>query len=407
MNLVFFLKILVDLCYYGTYAAFFASIYGLTGSLLPQFGLLSLAAALSRAAHLRYPETPLRRLPLLLCPLAFVLPTQTAGLVILAPAALYVLFCCVTERTQPRYYDSIDIFFLELKLLFFPALLTVGLAQWKRAEAFSAPYLLVFLLGSVLLLRMLRHDEATLSQPRFRLMNGLSMAGLCLACGFLGSPLFRKAAGLVLKAVWRVVSIPILVVLGGVGMGMAWVLEAVLPDELTFEGFKQEPLQYLYETEETQPQITPEPNEELTRVVMLVISGLLIALAVLAAVLLFRRLLASRRGESASGPEQHRFAASAMPPPQRPLTRLSARTPELQVRYWYQQLLHKTRREGGDLRPSMDTRQQSRTEDGTFPQKQPEIARLRQLYLPARYKGQATAEDAREAKDLYHRIKKD
>ena len=43
MNLAFFLKILTDLCYYGTFAAFFASIYGLTGSVLPQFALLALA----------------------------------------------------------------------------------------------------------------------------------------------------------------------------------------------------------------------------------------------------------------------------------------------------------------------------------------------------------------------------
>ena len=49
MNLAFFLKILTDLCYYGIFAAFFASFYGLTGSLLPQLALIALAAALSRA----------------------------------------------------------------------------------------------------------------------------------------------------------------------------------------------------------------------------------------------------------------------------------------------------------------------------------------------------------------------
>ena len=34
------------------------------------------------------------------------------------------------------------------------------------------------------------------------------------------------------------------------------------------------------------------------------------------------------------------------------------------------------------------------------------LSRLRQLYLPARYKGQATQQDAQEAKALYQQIKK-
>ena len=407
MNLAFFLKILTDLCYYGTFAAFFASIYGLTGSILPQFALLALAAALSRMADRKHPGKPVRLLPLVLCLLAFAIPTQTAGLVILAPAALYVMFCCATGRTQPRYYDTMDTFSLELKLLIFPAMFAVGLVQLRRAEQFSLPYLLVFLLGSVLLLRMLRHDEATLSQPRFRIMNGLSLALLCLVCGFLGSPLFRSLAAAMFKAIWRVLSIPVLVVLGGVGMGLIWVLDALLPDELDFEGIKQEPLQFPTGTEEVwQDQLTEQAAEP-SRAMLFMISGLLIALAIVAVVFLFRRLAAARRAESASGPEQHRFFASAASPPQRPLTRLNARTPDKQVRYWYQQLLHRTRQEGGALKPSMDTRQQSREEDSTFPKHGPEIARLRQLYLPARYKGRATAEDAREAKALYQRIKKD
>ena len=56
MNLVFFLKIFADLCYYGMFAAFFASSYGLTGSLLPQFALLALAAAFSRMADRKRPD---------------------------------------------------------------------------------------------------------------------------------------------------------------------------------------------------------------------------------------------------------------------------------------------------------------------------------------------------------------
>lgn len=406
MNLAFFLKIFADLCFYGTFAAYFASMYGLAGSVLPQFALLALAAALSRMADRRQPNKPLRFVPLVLCPAVFFLPTQVAGLIILVPAALYVAVCCAARRTQPDYFNATDLFFLELKLLILPAVMAVALAQLQRAEQFALPYLLVFLLCSVLLLRMLRHDEATLSQTRFRVMNGVTAAVLCLVCAILGSPQFRALLAAAFKAVWRVVSVPIFVGLGAIGMVFAWILMTVLPDELNYEGVLREPMQVPEELEELQKEMMAEQATDPSRVVVMVISGILIVLAVIAAVLLFRRLMASRRRDEAPGGEQRRFSAAAAPPPQRPLTRLGAKTPDLQVRYWYQQLLHRTRQEGGTLSADMDSRQQNGVEQDIFSHHQPEVRRLRQLYLPARYKGEATAEDAKEAKTLFQRIKK-
>lgn len=406
MNLVFFLKIFADLCYYGMFAAFFASSYGLTGSLLPQFALLALAAAFSRMADRKRPDLPLRFLPLLLCPAAFLVPTQTAGLVILAPAALYVIFCCVTRRTQPDYFSVADSFFLELKLLIFPALMALALVQISRAERFALPYLLVFGLGSVLLLRMLRHDEATLSQPRFRVMNSLSVAGLCLLCGIMGSPFFRSLLGTVLKAAWKVVSFPIFLVLGSAGALLAWFLESVLPDEPLHEPTKPDPLEYLVGQEELLPEDLLEQAAEPNRTVQTLIVILLIALAAAAVFLLFRKLMASRRGASSAQLQTNRFSLGDAPQPSRPLNRLNARTPQLQVRYWYQKLLHRARDEGASLRPDMDTRQQSGVEQDVFAQNHPEITRMRQLYLPARYKNHATPEDAKEAKALFQQIKK-
>ena len=406
MNLVFFLKIIADVCFYGTFAAYFASIYGLTGSLLPHFALLALAAALSRMIDRKWPGTPLRLAPPALCLALFAIPNQTAGLVILAPAVLYVLFCCATRRTQPDYFASTDLFFLEMKLLILPAIMAVALGEAQRAESFSIPYLLLFLLASVVMLRMLRHDEETLSQTRFRVMNGITVTVLCAVCAILGSPQFRALLGTVLKAVWNVASVPVFVVLGSIGMVFAWVLMLVLPDELNYEGIIRDPLQAPEQMEELEKELMLEQATDPNRTLVIIISGILILLAVVAAVLLFRRLMASRRKTESTSSEYSRFAAAAMPPPQRPLTRLSARTPQLQVRYWYQQLLHRTHQEGGTLSPDMDTRQQTDVEQNIFHHHRPEVDRLRQLYLPARYKDEATAEDAKEAKALFQQIKK-
>ena len=76
------------------------------------------------------------------------------------------------------------------------------------------------------------------------------------------------------------------------------------------------------------------------------------------------------------------------------------------MRYWYQQFLKKTRAEGGGLSAAMDTRQQTGVAEDVFPERLDSLSRLRQLYLPARYKDEATEQDARDAKELYRQLKK-
>lgn len=403
MNLAFFLKILTDLCYYSLFAAFFASFYGLTGSILPQLALVALTVAFSRALWQRHPKA--RFLPLLLCLPVFLLPVPTAGLVILIPALLYALWTVWSGRFHLTYFASADQFLLELKLLGLPALMAVALMQLQRAEQFSLPYLLVFLLGSVLLLRMVRHDEETLRQPRFRLMNCLSMAGLCALCLFLSSPWFRAAVGLALKACWKVVSIPLLLVSVLVGGGLGMLFEAVMPDDFHFEPVQLEGLFPEIGEEEQQVMEEVAGNPEVAEKVAYAFSAVGILLAVILIVLLFRWLAAKRKGAPASAGDEIRYAATPMAPREKPLTRLNARTPDLQVRYWYQQLLRRTQQEGGQLTSTMNTRQQQDVGMEIF-KEHGALSRLRQLYLPARYKGQATQQEAQEARALYQQIKK-
>lgn len=406
MNLVCFLKLLTDLCYYGVFAAFFAGVYGLEGSVLPQFALLALAGALCRMAERRFPQSLLRLAPLLLMPLAFALPAQTAGLVIVTPAALYVLWTVCTRRFDPSYYQCADQFRLELKILILPFMMALVFLQLKRVEQFSVPYLLVFLFGSVLLLRMLRHDEATLRQPRFRLMNGLTMVGLSLVCLFLSSTLFRQAVGMAIKGIWSVVSIPIFLVVVLVGGGLAVLIDFVMPDDFHFDPVVLEGLfPDLGEEGDQQRQEMLEAATETNPVISYIYTALLILLAIVAMVLLFRWLAAKRTRSTQSESHATRYAAAPMQPREKPLTRLSARTPQLQVRYWYQQLLHHTRQEGGNLDAAMNTRQQQQVGE-TVLKDHDALSRLRQLYLPARYKDQATQEDAREARELFQQLKK-
>lgn len=409
MNLVCFLKILCDLCYFGTFACFFAGSFGLTGSLIPQFCLVALVCALSRLLEDHFPAKPrLRFLPLPLLPLVLLLPAQTAGRILLLPAILYVVWTAWRSAYDVDYFQAVDTFRLELKILPIPAVFALIAQQGSRLERFSAPYLLVFLLCSVLLLRMVRHDEDTLSQPRFRLMNGLSLAAVLAVCGLVGSPAFRGLLLWLAKALWRLVSWPLLAVTVAVGGGLAWIIDVLLPDDLLAE--RAQELELLFEElEQGKEDSVIEQATELAEQnpwleYVLIALGILIAIIV--TVLLFRWLAARRRPRTTGDGHQTRTAADPLAPPERPLTRLTARTPAQKVRYWYQQLLRKTYEEGGNFKPSMTTRHQKDVEQETLPGNDEAIARLRELYLPARYADRADEDAAREAKSLYQQIKK-
>lgn len=407
MTLAFFLKILTDLCFYTCFSAFFAGLCGLESTILPQLVLAAGAAALSRACWVKKPG-PLRFVPLLLLAAVFALPCETAGRVILIPVAAYVLWTVWGKRFDLSYFSSADVFSLEIKLLPLPAVFALVLGQAAMIERFSIPYFLVFAFGSVMLLRMLRHDEETLRQPRFRLMNLLSLALLCLAGAAVGSPWFRQAVMSVLGAVWNVISYPIFWVVGGVAAILAVVLGGLLTGLLKNRDPQvlEEMLDMMQgqeeQTEEMLEQVVSEPDP--TR--QMIFTAILLILAAIVTVILFRALRNKRQAEHTQAGSQSRHRAEPLSNGEKPLSRLTARTPALQVRYWYQQFLKKTWEEGGGLTSAMDTRQQTGVAEDVFPEKQDSLSRLRQIYLPARYKDQATEQDAKEARELYKQLKK-
>ena len=407
MTLAFFLKILSDLCFYTCFSAFFAALSGLEGTVLPQLALAAAAAAFSRGLWAKKPGA-LRFLPLALLVLCFVLPGETPGRVILLPPAIYVLWTVFRCRFDLGYFSAADVFSWECKILPLPALFALVLGQASLVERFSVPYFLVFALSSILLLRMLRHDEETLRQPRFRLMNLLSLALLCLVGAAVGSPWFRQGVLTVLKAAWSVVALPLFWVVGGVAAILAFVLGGLLTRLM--EGRESQALEQMMEMlnsgdeqgKEALEQVATEPDP--TR--QLIFTAVLLILAAIVTVFLFRALRNRRQPGHTQAGDQRRFGAEPLTAGEKPISRLGARTPALQVRYWYQQFLKKTRAEGGGLSASMDTRQQTGVAEDVFPEKQDSLSRLRQIYLPARYKDEATEQDARDAKELYRQLKK-
>ena len=407
MNLAFFLKIFSDICYYLAFACFFGSTFGQESFLMPAAALLALCALLSRLIDEKKPNSLLRFLPLLLLGALAADPPDIAGYIVLILPAGYVIYSVWRRRFTPSYYEQIDKFSLMLKVAVLPLIAALLLMEKARIERFSLPYLVAFLLCSVFLLRLLRHDEETMSRPQFRIMNLLALPGAVLTSLILFSRPFRRA-------VLKILSL----LLGGVASLIYYLFKPLIPlIDRVFEWLKgfmtdkaQTPPPVYQDYQTTNPPFEPHfpvpdtPPKDLSTVWTILI--ILFALALLAgAVLLFRKLLAEH-----SSPRREPGSVRRLwiPAPEKRKERPSrfGRTPAQKVRYWYRQHLILTQKSGGLLKPTLNTLQQQQTADVTLRHSFEEHARLRELYLSARYAGRATEQDAKEAQALYHAEKK-
>lgn len=406
MNLVFFLKILTDLSYYLSFACFFASLYGLRSNLLPAMLLLALSAGLSRWIDSKKDGSPLRFLPVLLWLLLLLLPTETAGWVILIPAGIYVLYMLAKRQYSPAYADAADLFRLLLKLLPLPIFLALVVMQLSRLETYSIPYIIVFLACSVLLLRMLRHDPEAMKTVRFKTMTASAVAAVLFGAAILRSPLVIKAVATFFKLLYKLIATILFYPTAGLMMGFAMVMEKLFSGiQVNGQQLEEQLQMNLMENIEDEEPFVQEPAE-LNPIFRYIFSGILILLAIAAVFFLFRKLASRRQQQRQSTFRESRTSIVTSVRNEPPLNRLTARTPVLQVRYWYQQFLSLTKNNGGQFDAGMCTRQQKNIADGVFRATEAQHSRLRELYLAARYGETADAEDAKEAHALYRSVRK-
>ena len=407
MNLALFLKIFADVCYYFAFACFFGSAFGLERTLMPVAALLAVIAVVARWIDGKKPGTILRFLPLLLLGALIYYPSELAGYIVLVLPVGFVGYTIWKRGFTPNYYQENDNFSLMLKIPILPLVAALLLMQKSRLEQYALPYLVAYLLATVLLLRLLRHDEETMSRPQFRVMNLLAVAGAVVAAVVVFSKTFRHAVGTLLS-----------LILSGIMEVVFFLLRPLFPLlEKLFNALKSlleqkaaenNPLEQDYQVIDAPfvpgfP-VPDTPPKDLSTLWAILVILFLAALAV-GAFFLFRKLLAQRTISHAEPGTVRRFFVSDPEEVKEGRARFG-RTPAQRVRYWYGQLLLLTRKHGGSLDKTMNTRQQLAKENLIFRDTEAWQGRLRELYLPARYGGEVTEADAREAKELYKEIKK-
>lgn len=415
MSLLFFLKMLADICFYLSIAGFFAVPFGLEDPLVLHAVLIALACALGRAW-----ERPgsgdgkkgvQRFVPLALLAVVFTalqcidLPGQAgiAGFVILLPCFVYGFYCLAKRAWDPELSESREQFLLLVKIL--PFMLVVGLfaIDVGRLQTHTLPHAVLFLVSSILLLRMLRQKPSVLSDRRFLLANGLAASGALLAALFFSSKAFLGTVSAALSALWSVLVTPLLVIIMAVAMVVYWLFS------LLFSGTAvKQTGQEIHIDLEGAEELMEEaglPGSSGHPVLAAFFVLLLAALVIFIIFLLFRRLrpaIGGRKGNASL--EKRSFLPSQESGRNKRTVFSLAGTPQDRVRRRYAKVLKLCAKRGAEGLAGVSTMQQLQIECSVLPEGAKELEALRELYLAARYGEETDAAAAKEADRLFHAL---
>lgn len=400
MVIMYILRMLVDVSFFSAFAGLVAVKFGGTGAF---WGMLiqCLCFGLSYWGRDKRVLRMLLLLPMCLC--WVIHRGSLADCILMLPSAAYVIWLvwkndyALDQDRQRRLFDV----FWKVLLVFSLVALLVGGA--KVISAVTVPYAIVMLIGSVLLLRALRHDPKIYCQKKYQLINVSAVAAVIVAASLFSSKTFLNACAAVWKAFFGYVIQPILEFLLDVLLLLIWGI-AKLFSMLSFGGKKQE-------TEEI-PQMDLSGVEELLdeefkqkepSEILRILGIVLLVAAVILLLVLFFRWLNKRDGYAAAQgtSEDEREVLSVS----RRQTKKRETTPVRKIRAQYRGFLKWCA--GLGISPergstSLDVHRQVDmiSEHGAASEQ------IRELYIKARYAEIADPDSVRTMKDLCNQVKK-
>ena len=335
----------------------------------------------------------------------FFLPgAAIADIVLYLPPACYLLWQAWAGEYPLVWSRHVELFSVFWKFYTGYAVLLLLAGMGPKMTAASIPIGLIMLVTSVLLMRTLRHDPETYRQKRYQIVNVLSVLAAVLLAALISTETFINLCLTAFGSVYNTLVLPVLVAglwcfVQGL-RAMAWL--AVLLKIRKPEAIENPQLNLDSVAKDLGIEDLEAAGNPMINVIMTVV------LALFAAVVLyffFRWMLSRGRrnaGQTVVREERRSVAEEVLRKP--PREWLS--TPVQRVRAQYRRFLKLYERAGGAVKAG-DTSLDVETDAKRYCFDPAISAELREVYIRARYAGQADRQDAARAKELCSAMKKE
>lgn len=409
------LRMFTDLSFYATFAGsivygfarhFGSSVTGEEVLVRSVLGLLWLSVIYGSSFRFQEKKQQSRLLLVLLLTAFVTAWGRLAELVILVPATVYAGRMIVKKEYPFFWSREADLFqvFWKAVLIFSAALALLG--QTEGLFTISLPFAILTAGGLVLLLRTLRHDPKVYLSREFQKQNLLFIGGFFLTLFLLSRPVVIKGGSVCVKGVYHHVILPPLLLVvkilgflvGNLLVGIQWILSL-----FHIEGQVAEEIFLVFENGEQMLQREAVSSGGNASWLVLLFQVLLVLLCV-AGTIYFFIWLGKRRTEESGYQE----VVSVF----RGETEKAAAFPGGKDSFWVRQIRReygnymKLCQEQGISIEISTTSQDLQESQKKNPQIYTQCQELRQIYLDARYGGQADFQSVKRFREVYREIKK-
>ncbi len=396
MELLVLLKLVSELSFYLMFSTFFGALFGLETTLLIPMVILALSGFFCWI--LRNKRLPIRLLPLLaILPCCFFTKT-IAGYIVLLPPAVYISFISVKKYFACERGMFLGILRRGTLLGCILCIVSLFLPVPEISASGVLTYLLIFILTGILLSRMLRHDEASLSSKKLKLINLVSLISICLIGWFFSTSVFLGAAGAFASIIYRYLISPILL---GVIKLISYPVSGIgsLLDNIDLKDNALDSFGKKLDAESIGLEGS-EAGSVAGQYILYILLALVILGFLIVAFFVFRKLIAGRFKEDTG--EKPYFEDILN-------TKKGRKTPKLsgnrsKIREYYRRFLLMCRKRGIEILPghsSKDIASMARPSFGETP------GELRDVYIRARYddRSEIGHSEVQMARDLYGKMK--
>ena len=394
------LKLLSDVLFYMTFAGSIGAMLGGSNIILalPFFAVaILLSSWLSNRGSLKY--APM----VLLVGAYFAVPFHLANILVLTPACIYAITAIPSPEDNVKEYDYTRIFRLFI-YIFIPFFVMFFVLKQRYALSTTAvPIGLAFVSASILLMRMLRHDEAVLRERKFMVRNLLSVAGIIVLSLALGSQTFFAFLRSMLAFMYTKFIVPILMYsIMGIIYVFSWIISLFTSGEA--RSFKKDPLQLNLMLDMSYSEDLDEVRSGIGgQIFDYVMYTLAAALVIFLIIRIFKAL--SRKSIADARQASYNETRSNIDVPKAP--KVSRRSPDGRVREIYRRFLLLCNERGMGQEPHYTSSDVARISSIMFNKPQ-ESQQLRDIYIKVRYAEEnPSASEIKNAKALYDTFKKD
>ena len=378
MTLCYFLKLLSELSLLFVVADCFLSVAAVgVESLIPAVFFAAVGAAAYWMDEKHSNKTKFL-LPLLLIPM-FLFGESFGTYLAIGLGALYVGLMIWQKRYYMDHDSQSDFFRIGM---FAVGALSVPFVLLMKMD-FIAPFVLLYLMSGIFMLRLMRQDAAIFNETRFRVLNLLSVAGIVLLAVLISSDWFLGLAGMILGKIYDALVIPIFYVIYACGYALYYLFI-----EIIFAGGYGDTTKKLNFGDMSMPdemkdallgeeQVNGEPF-------LMLLKGIFLIVGILLVLLLVYRNSKSRNSRSKDRAREARTSVTMNRPEEKIYAdHIAPREPRAAVRYHYRNFLRLCLSLGQEFPRHYTSQHIENMTIGNFDKET--LKSMRKTYIRARY----------------------